>query len=192
MAHEDQVLEGSLSFVTTIVKECSQFFFNLHKFCENYADKLSKENPHIRASPKKIKKAHFKKTTAARCSPYINFFKSEVKNLAHTQYDGRKLSKMIAEKWKKMSLEERKAYKESSWNPNLNAHDEDNIAKSPQGSFQFDIPSVDGSPNKICNFETNHEILSSGNEVRRAKTKKHRREATLIKNSFSDDDEMLV
>ena len=113
--------DSSLAFVETIVKECSNFFLNLHTFCERYSHRLSLERketglpPHSRKASEQIKSIKTKKISKEKkpATLYMAFFREQTKMIKEkggNKLDGRKLARLIASKWKKLSSEERNKY----------------------------------------------------------------------------------
>lgn len=61
------------AFMQTIVKECSVFFYNMHKFCESYSKKLNEGVPpgHNLNLKQILKKKKVKKRKPGK---YIKYF----------------------------------------------------------------------------------------------------------------------
>lgn len=119
-------MNNSLEFVKQTVEECSLFFYTLHRFCQNYTDKLNsrmgqKSKLNFRKKSEDILKFSQSEARSKSASPrvpsaYILYFRDQAKLIKqdhkYTHYDGKMLNSFIARKWRGCSSEEKKEYKD--------------------------------------------------------------------------------
>ena len=109
-------MDGSQSFIRTIIRQCGDFFQSLHDFCIEYENNLDtkvpagnrKILPITKKSPKQLGE---KKRIG---SSYVLYFRERVKELKDSKkfadFDGRQLSTYIADEWKHLPAEKREYY----------------------------------------------------------------------------------
>lgn len=119
-------MSNSLPFVKQVVEECSLFFYTMHRFCNSYVDKLNKRMGNTKTLNYRKKSQDMLKFSRSEAgarapnpkppSPYILYVKDQTKLLKAKQefvaYDGKKLNKFIAKKWRMLNPEEKQVYRD--------------------------------------------------------------------------------
>ena len=141
----------TLSFASTIVKECSTFFLSLHKFCIDYEKKIKNRITKNRLDLiKKVDKKKKIKKKKRKGNFYINFFKEKIKILKakekYKKYDGKMLTKIVSAKWKKLSFEDKKNLK----NKYLEINKEKNKLESVEDNNKIEV-NTNFSQNVVIN-----------------------------------------
>lgn len=109
-------MDGSQSFIRTIIRQCGDFFQSLHDFCVEYENNLDKKLPPSKRRVIPITKKSPKQPGEKRRigSSYVLYFRERAKELKDSKqfadFDGRQLSTYIANEWKNLPADKREYY----------------------------------------------------------------------------------
>ncbi len=109
-------MDGSQSFIRTIIRQCGDFFQSLHDFCIDYENNLDKKLPPSKRGvlpPQKKPPKHLNEKRRIGSS-YVLYFRERAKEMKDSEqfahYDGKQLSTYIASEWKNLPAEKRDFY----------------------------------------------------------------------------------
>lgn len=164
-------MHDSLPFVKNVVEECSLFFYTLHRFCNNYADKLNKRlgtrsNIDFRRKSEdmlKLSRTNLNSVKTVPRSPYIMYLQEQTKLLKKKQefvnYDAKKMSKYISKKWRHLEPDEKQQYTDKwqqlqSLNNTVQHHSDENHEEHSNKSNNEDNTEENLKNHKKTNYKT--------------------------------------